>query len=103
MSAWLQGLCSTKGNTGISVPELLQATLQEKNTLVLFYGDLVHGKSMKTFPLILGISACLCIYVLTKYDGQYFTQQCYIKISLNMGGSRMVVLHANKKIPVYTA
>lgn len=36
--AWLQCLCSTKANTGISVPELLQGTLQEKHICLILRG-----------------------------------------------------------------
>lgn len=84
VSAWLQGSCSTKGSTWYLPARAPAGHTIGKNTFVLFYGELEHTKSMQIFPLILEISACVHVYVLTKHDGQYFTQQCHIKLFPNM-------------------
>lgn len=71
-----------------------------KHTFVLFYGELVHGKSMQIFPLILEISACVHVYVLTKYDGQYFTQQCYMKLSLYMTPGQLYLMQTKNFVDI---
>lgn len=91
--------CAAPRGTQVSLCQSsCRAHYREKNTFVLFHGELVHGKSMQVFPLILGIPVCVHVYVLIKCDGQYFTQQCYIKLSLNLTAGWLYYMQIKKSL-----
>lgn len=78
--------------------ELQQDTLQEKNICLILWGTCawkVHADISTDFG---NICLCVCVYVLTKHDGQYFTQQCYTKLSLNMTAGWLYYMQTKKSL-----